>query len=713
MKKKLLSVVLSVVLSLSSVMAVSAGDKNADYNEMIESISQQNDVQAAHQDESQKISESEAQENNEKPQNVPKADIPKVVEESNSAEKPSKEIEEVPEQSMPESEEADKESKEEAILQNEAENGVESTQATQLSAVTNLKAVSAGKNCVKLSWNRVSGAQQYIIYRQIGKGSFSYRYITSNLTYVDTTASGLDYNFYRVYPCYTNGIGKRIVGPSANYVFAKATLEAVGNLKAASYGKNRVKLIWDSVKGVDGYIIYRQVGKSTFSYRYITTNLSYVDTTASDTEYNFYRVYPYYKQDGKNVIGASKMYVYAKGILPAVTGLKAQVIGKTIKITWNKVSAAEGYIIYRQEGKAGFKYLYTKDASATSYIDSKCTGADYNYYRVYPYHKKANKMIPGISNKYVYGNIVLKPVTELTSRSSNYREVTLRWTKPRGAEGYYIVRGIGDAAPEVIGEVKNGNTTKFVDRNASTSEVNCYIVVPFLVDGKGDTIITNAVTSTSAKAINVALSTTRVSISGIESYADAYKVLDRVNAERKKMGAQPLVMDQDLMEAAMQRAAETVVIFSHTRPSGLECYTIEPKVWGENIAAGTYPGYGPNEIMDEWMNSTGHRQNILKNDYKSIGIGCFRYRGGAYWVQLFGYDMIVQAKKPADKNSTRVVDVADNILNAKVRSTELDKETTLDIGKEEIREENSITLQDPAGVFNQILPVLKGKIKKN
>lgn len=269
-----------------------------------------------------------------------------------------------------------------------------------LPSVTELKAISAGKNRIQLSWNPVEGAEEYIIYRQIGNGKFSYLYVTPNHTYLDTSASGVEYNFYRVYPSYKTTDGKRVTGVSDQYVYAKAVLSAISNLKAGSAGKNRVKLTWGSVTGAEGYIIYRQIGKGTFTYRYITGNLSYVDMTASGSEYNYYRVYPYYKQDGKNVVGASNKYVYAKGILPAVTGLKATGQAGSVKLSWNKLTDAVGYLIYRKTETG--EYKYRSMTSGTQFIDNTASQKEMNFYWVFPYFKENGQLIPGKSAKYVY-----------------------------------------------------------------------------------------------------------------------------------------------------------------------------------------------------------------------------------------------------------------------------------------------------------------------
>lgn len=122
-------------------------------------------------------------------------------------------------------------------------------------------------------------------------------------------------------------------------------------------------------------------------------------------------------------------------------------------------------------------------------------------------------------------------------------------------------------------------------------------------------------------------------LEGIQNYDKAFEILERVNAERAAEGVEPLAMDVTLLDAAMTRAVETAVDFSHTRPNGLSCFTITGKASGENIAAGSSTAEG---TMNQWMNSPGHRSNILSSAYKSIGVGCYQQNGIWYWVQLFG-----------------------------------------------------------------------------
>ncbi len=113
----------------------------------------------------------------------------------------------------------------------------------------------------------------------------------------------------------------------------------------------------------------------------------------------------------------------------------------------------------------------------------------------------------------------------------------------------------------------------------------------------------------------------------------AERVIELVNQERVSAGLNELEEDSDLTEAACVRAREIVRQFSHTRPDGSSWSTVSAKAFGENIAMGYRT---PDEVMDGWMNSQGHRENILRESFESIGVCAWEENGRIYWVQLFG-----------------------------------------------------------------------------
>lgn len=121
----------------------------------------------------------------------------------------------------------------------------------------------------------------------------------------------------------------------------------------------------------------------------------------------------------------------------------------------------------------------------------------------------------------------------------------------------------------------------------------------------------------------------------------ANEVLELVNEERTKRGLTPLTLDKKIEAAALVRAKETEVSFSHTRPNGssfstaLEEQGVSYNGAGENIAYGQKT---PKAVMEGWMNSEGHRANILNAKFTKIGVGYYQNsKGTNYWTQLFTY----------------------------------------------------------------------------
>ena len=121
--------------------------------------------------------------------------------------------------------------------------------------------------------------------------------------------------------------------------------------------------------------------------------------------------------------------------------------------------------------------------------------------------------------------------------------------------------------------------------------------------------------------------------------SQAAQVAELVNAERAKAGLPALQLQTDLTRAANVRAREIKQKFSHTRPDGsnfssvLAEQGISYRMSGENIA---YGQSSPQAVMEGWMNSSGHRANILNSNFKNIGVGLYQdERGVNHWVQLF------------------------------------------------------------------------------
>lgn len=121
----------------------------------------------------------------------------------------------------------------------------------------------------------------------------------------------------------------------------------------------------------------------------------------------------------------------------------------------------------------------------------------------------------------------------------------------------------------------------------------------------------------------------------------AAEVLRLVNEERSKVGCGPLAANSALADLASNFSTSMAAqgFFDHTDPSGrtpwdrAEAAGIT-NLGGENIARGQATAAA---VMDAWMNSEGHRANILNCDFKTLGVGVHFGDGGPWWTQNFGY----------------------------------------------------------------------------
>ena len=116
------------------------------------------------------------------------------------------------------------------------------------------------------------------------------------------------------------------------------------------------------------------------------------------------------------------------------------------------------------------------------------------------------------------------------------------------------------------------------------------------------------------------------------------KVVELTNQERAKSGLKPLVLDNELSKVAREKSRDmqNKGYFSHTSPTYgspfdmMKKFGITYRSAGENIAMGQGT---PEEVVKAWMNSDGHRKNILSSNFTHIGVG--HVANGNYWTQMF------------------------------------------------------------------------------
>lgn len=173
-----------------------------------------------------------------------------------------------------------------------------------------------------------------------------------------------------------------------------------------------------------------------------------------------------------------------------------------------------------------------------------------------------------------------------------------------------------------------------------------------------------------------------IKVNATQNYTEAYKVFELVNVRRKERGLPELKLDKNLMDIAMQRAYEISVYYAHRRPEVYRNSTLtnpnydvqafvqdtlyrtgfynKTTFLAENIA---YNYTSSADVMDGWMNSTGHRNNILRTYYTTMGIGAIKTENGYFWVQIFGNDTYTKEEQRDDKTETRTIPVCKKYVN--------------------------------------------------
>ena len=247
---------------------------------------------------------------------------------------------------------------------------------------------SADSSSISVSWQSVSGVNSYKIYRSSSaNGSYSLIGTVSSASYRDySPMSG--YNYYKV-----SAVNDKGESQQSSYASCYFTGEGGGGNSAlstptgvtATVDGSSILVSWQSVNGADIYMVYRS-SSANGSYSIIGTTPS---TKYSDNSpisgYNYYKVSACNKKEKSQQSNYVSCYFTddgggANSVPSTPTGLSAVVDGSSISVSWQSVSGANSYNIYRSLSAYG-SYSLIGTASSASYRDySPMSG--YNYYKV-------------------------------------------------------------------------------------------------------------------------------------------------------------------------------------------------------------------------------------------------------------------------------------------------------------------------------------------
>lgn len=303
----------------------------------------------------------------------------------------------------------------------------------QFGSISGVKASPASYKTIKISWNKLPGADGYVVYRRTAKAKNFTKISTikkgSTTSYTDGSSSlklGTTYE-YRVQP-YRMAEQKTVYGDYSKVVSQKLQVGTTSVTKVSSASYNSLKITWKKVSGVSGYVVYRsdsQNGKYT-KIATVKSGTSYTDKKRSCGKTYYYKVQGYRTVSRKNYYGNSSG---AKSgfTVPNKINFNSQTSYASTKtvLRWNKSTGASGYEIWRSsKEKSGYTLLKTLTKSdTTKYTDQKLSSKQVYYYKIRPYRTVNSKKVYG-SFSSVYKKYAVSERIKSITKYTNVRYVS-------------------------------------------------------------------------------------------------------------------------------------------------------------------------------------------------------------------------------------------------------------------------------------------------
>ncbi|MBR5949633.1 MAG: hypothetical protein IKZ82_13465, partial [Clostridia bacterium] len=220
-----------------------------------------------------------------------------------------------------------------------------------------------------VTWSAVSGAANYQIHRAIKSGSYALAGTVSGTTFTDnaTLTVGKTY-YYKVRACDSSGT----VGAFSTYVAVTIpasdpnALAAPTGVTAAVIDSTPV-ITWNVVSGATQYKVYREADIKAYSLVGTVTGTSFTDTDTLDPGVYFYKIKAVNSNSESAYSAIVSVVILADGMLATPTGVTASVVDFKPVITWNAVSGATHYEIYREGDIKTYTLVYT--VTGTSFTD--------------------------------------------------------------------------------------------------------------------------------------------------------------------------------------------------------------------------------------------------------------------------------------------------------------------------------------------------------
>ena len=344
--------------------------------------------------------------------------------------------------------------------------------------VKGLKASGETTKSLKLTWTKDKLVRGYRIYRyDTGKKTYVLVKTLTDTSYTLTGLSaGADYRY--AVSSYVKTADGKLIFSDKTIVDTFTVPAKVKGLTYSTRSDKNITLKWNSVNGATGYSVYRKVSGKYKLVKNVTGTSYNITGLKAVTTYNF-KVVAYKKRGSKKLTGAETT-ANIMTTPSAVKNLKVTARSSgSITLAWDKVSNADGYMVYRYSGKNAklIKVISSMSRSHVVFVSSGLKGGTTYTYKVVAYKSVRGSRVQNPGTKIT---AVTTPATPLVTVSAQKGQATISWRKASGAGGYIVYMSTSQKGRySRVATINNGSTTKYVKKNLKKGKTYYFKVVSY------------------------------------------------------------------------------------------------------------------------------------------------------------------------------------------------------------------------------------------
>lgn len=369
-----------------------------------------------------------------------------------------------------------------------------STSSATLSAPIGLTANNHSSNQIYLSWNPVSAATHYYIYRSTSYNG-TYSLVTSSTSpwYTDSVVAANITYYYKVKAI--NNSGSSSYSSIVSATTSLGYLSVPTGLSATAQNSSQIYLSWNFLANADYYYVYRSTSSGSYNYITAVSTTNYPDTGLNPNTTYLYKISAY----NSNGTSSYSSVVSAKTAPAAPTLTAVADDTDSITLNWSSVTGASTYVVYTATSSGGpFTSLTNVTAPATTYNHTGLTAGTNYYYKVLA------KNSSGLAGDYssvasvtTEGGVPAVPTNFTATPADGSFEIGLTWTAVSGATSYSISRSTDDAT---YTEIEADAATNYTDSDAGLLANTLYYYKIKAKNAAGESADSTAAQATTAPA---------------------------------------------------------------------------------------------------------------------------------------------------------------------------------------------------------------------